>query len=257
MASGVIHRLVMAGFKVTALEQESPDCIRRPVCFAEAIYQKQIKVEQVEGLAVSSVTEAIELSDGETVPILIDSEARLIPELKPDILVDGRMFKRDSDCRIDMAPVVIGLGPGFVAGSNCHAVVETNRGHRLGRVIYHGAPESYTGRPADVGGNTYERLLLAPTTGIFKGNACIGEKVEVGQIVAKITAPAGEQSVTTRIGGVLRGLARDGLRVAADQKIGDVDPRGIKEHCFEISDKANAIAGGVLEAILAMQNRVE
>ena len=252
MASGVIRRLSLAEFEVIALEQEQPDCIRRTVCFAEAVYEHEISIEGVaarltrSGNSVSSM-----IADG-FVPVFIDTEASLLPILNPSVVVDARMLKQNINVTLDMAAIVIGLGPGFIAGTNCHAAIETNRGFDLGRAIYDGTPQAYTGMPSPVEGISENRLLFSPADGNLKTYKKIGDEVESGERVGEVS----DRPVRCRIGGVLRGLARNGLTVKQGQKIGDIDPRGIREYCFRISDKANAVAGGVLEAIYVLGRRM-
>ena len=250
MASGVIRRLFMAGFEVVALEQESPNCIRRTVCYAEAVYQEKVTVEGVTARLAKSYDDALNIIKENCVPVLIDPDAGLLASFKPLFLIDARMLKKENDTRLDMAPVVIGLGPGFTAGKNCHAVVETNRGFNLGRVIYQGSPQVYTGIPSAVDGYAKERVWRSPADGILKTYCSIGDNITAGEVVAEVSS----SRIVSQISGVIRGLARDGLKVKKDDKIGDVDPRGIKEYCFKTSDKANAVAGGVLEAVFSMKN---
>ena len=169
------------------------------------------------------------------------------PPLKPDVLVDAIIAKRNLGTRITDAPLVIALGPGFTAGVDAHAVVETNRGHYLGRVIHQGGAEPDTGVPGEIAGHGIDRVLRAPAAGVFQSVRAIGDTVAAGEMVATV----GEAPVVAPLGGVLRGLLRDGLKATAGMKVGDVDPRAKREHCFTISDKALAIAGGVLEAVLA------
>ncbi len=187
------------------------------------------------------------------VPVYIDTEASLLSVLNPSVVVDARMLKQDTNSTIDIAPVVIGLGPGFIAGSNCHAAIETNRGFDLGRAIYNGTPQAYTGNPSPVQGISQDRLLFSPADGKLNTSKKIGDEVEPGDNIGEVSG----RPVACRIGGVLRGLARDGLMVKQEQKIGDIDPRRIREYCFRISDKANAVAGGVLEAIYVLRGRLE
>jgi xanthine dehydrogenase accessory factor len=166
------------------------------------------------------------------------------------VLVDAIMAKHNTGTSLQQAPLVIALGPGFTAGTDCHAVIETNRGHYLGRVLTEGCAEPDTGRPGNIGGKTDERILRAPVAGTVYGRAEIGDRVVGGQVVASVDG----HEVAAGTGGVLRGLVRPGARVHAGEKIGDIDPRAAPEHCYLISDKSLAIAGGVLEAILRLGN---
>ena len=253
IASGVIRKLFLAGFEVIALEQEQPDCIRRTVCFAEAVYESEFSVEGVTARLVKSGDGISSLVADGFVPVFIDAEASLISVLNPSVVVDARMLKQNVNSTIDIAPVVIGMGPGFIAGSNCHAAIETNRGFDLGRAIYNGTPQAYTGNPSPVEGIGQDRLLFSPADGKLKTLRKIGDEVKQGDKIGEVSG----RPVACRIGGVLRGLARNGLIVKQGQKIGDIDPRRIREYCFRISDKANAVAGGVLEAIYVLRGRLE
>ncbi len=244
LGSGVAWRLYRCGFRVVILEQAQPTVIRRMVAFASAIYEGEMTVEGVTARR-AGVGEVADLVAGGIIPVLIDPEGRSVADLRPAIVVDAILAKRNTGTRITDAQLVIALGPGFRAGQDCHAVVETARGHFLGRVYWDGEALPNTGIPGEVGGMREERVLRAPTEGPFEALAAIGERVEAGQAVARV---AGEP-VVARISGVLRGLLHPGLSVRAGQKVGDVDPRGERRYCFTISDKALSVAGGVLEAI--------
>lgn len=249
MASGVIRRLHLAGFQVLALEQAKPECIRRTVCFAEAVYEKekkQIEVEGVTAVLIDRLDEAETVISAGHVPILIDPSASSAELFQPDILVDARMLKEATDSSFALAPGVIGLGPGFTAGKDCWALVETNRGFDLGRVIYQGSAEPNTGVPGKIGTIGVERVLRSPEGGKFVAQAQITDLVTADQIIGHVNM----QPITATIDGCLRGLIRSESEVTAGQKIGDIDPRGEIDFCFKISEKANAIAGGVLEAAL-------
>jgi len=247
MASGVIRRLFLSGFEVIALEQDKPTCVRRLVSFAEAVFDSAMTVEGVTARLVGSVDEALSVPP-DVAPILIDPKGETIPQLHPQALIDARMLKAGVDYSIDEGPIVIGLGPGFEAGRNCHAVVETNRGPDLGRVTYQGAPEPDTGVPAAVDGISADRVLRAPAAGVFASKRNIGDMIKPGDLIAEVSG----EKLHSRIGGVLRGLIRDGVTVTKGLKVGDIDPRGKVEYCYRVSDKAGAIAGGVLEALLVM-----
>jgi xanthine dehydrogenase accessory factor len=249
MASGVIKLLHQAGYEVIALEQPAPSCIRRPVCFAEAVCEKIVTVEDIIAELADSVEIAVEIASRKRVPVLIDPEAGSLAILKPTALIDGRLLKKSIDTTIDMAPVVIGLGPGFTAGDNCHVAVETNRGPDLGRVIYDGSPRADTGEPASVNGVGIKRVLRAPASGMFTARHEISDTVAPGEIIGHVDGIA----VVGQIGGIVRGLIRDGSKVVEEQKIGDIDPRGKKEYCYKISDKANAIGEGALKALLVLK----
>ena len=250
MASGVIHCLHGAGYEVIALEKNAPECVRRPVCFAEAVYEQQVTVENVTAKLVESLEELRQVLNQGKVPVLIDQEGKQLSALQPAALIDARMLKRANDCTADLAPIVIGLGPGFRAPENCHAVIETNRGISLGAVIYNGSAEADTGIPSPVGGVTSDRVLRAPCAGIISSRKTIGEKIRAGEIIAVVSTA----TVKAKIGGLLRGLIRDGSPVRKGQKVGDIDPIGDSRTCFAISDKARAIGQATIEALKALQS---
>jgi xanthine dehydrogenase accessory factor len=247
LATGVAARLYRCGFPVVMTELPRPLMVRRTVAFGEAVYETEVSVEGIRARRVDDVAAARSAIATGVVPVLVDPETRCLAELTPAVLVDAVMAKANTGIRLTDAPVVVALGPGFTAGVDCHVVVETNRGHRLGRAIYAGSAEPDTGEPGLLGGMTHQRILRAPVAGVVASYAAIGDRIEPGQIVAKVA----DRPVTALTGGVLRGLLRSGAVVPADLKIGDVDPRAEPSHCFLISEKALAIAGGVLEAILS------
>lgn len=246
LASGVAHRLWRAGFNIVMTEIPQPTVIRRAVAFAEAVYSGTTVVEGVRGRLVKDPQEALWVATSGEIAVIVDPQAKVVGELRPQVVVDAIMAKTNLGTRIDEAPVVIALGPGFRAGRDVHAVVETQRGHDLGRVILEGEASPNTGVPGEVAGYTVERVLRAPAEGVFQGLRSIGDQVQPGEAVARV----GDVPVVSAIGGVLRGLLHDGLWVTKGMKVGDVDPRATLKHCFSISDKARAVAGGVLEAIL-------
>ena len=246
LASGVAYRLHRAGLSVVMTEIPEPRALRRAVSFASAVYDGQIAVEGVEARLVGSAREAQSVLSQGQIPVLVDPEASEALSLSPEVLVDAILAKHNLGTRIDMAPLVIGLGPGFVAGVDVHAVIETNRGHYLGRVLTSGSAEPDTGVPGTVHGYARERVLRSPADGILHSHYRIGDRIEAGAAVAEVAG----QPMLAGISGVLRGILHDSLTVRAGEKCGDVDPRGRVEYCMTISDKALAIAGGVLEAIL-------
>lgn len=248
LGSGVAHRLLRARYAVVVLEVEQPTVIRRRVAFAAAVFDGKIFVEGVKGLRVADAPTALWAVGQNMIPVLVDPIGHTLPDLHAAALVDARLAKRNLGTSRSDAPVVIGLGPGFVAGADVHAVIETQRGHDLGRVIYAGTALADTGVPGKVGGEDSRRLLRAPSAGVFHDGRQIGALVKAGDVVGFV----GDLPVLTYIDGVLRGIIHDGVNVAAGLKIGDVDPRGIVEHCFTISDKARSIGGGVLEALLRL-----
>jgi xanthine dehydrogenase accessory factor len=246
LATGVAARLFRCGFAVVMTEQPNPLMVRRTVSFGEAVYATQVEVEGIQACLASDINAVHLALEQGIIPVLVDPQANCRAELLPAALVDAIMAKTNINTRITDAACVIALGPGFTAGIDCHAVIETNRGHSLGRVIYTGSAEPDTGQPGSVDGKTEERILRSPVQGVVEGQAIIGDRVSAGQIVAQVNG----QPVFAQINGVLRGLIHSGIRVPAGIKIGDVDPRAEPAHCLQISDKAYAIAGGVLEAVL-------
>jgi xanthine dehydrogenase accessory factor len=246
LATGAAARLYRCGFEVVMTEQPTPLMVRRSVSFGEAVYETQSEVEGILARHVSDL-HAVRLAlDQGIIPVLVDPQAQCRSELLPSVLVDAIMAKRNVNTRITDAACVVALGPGFTAGIDCHAVIETNRGHSLGRVIYTGTAEPDTGQPGSIDGKTEERILRAPVHGMVEGQATIGDRVTASQVVAQVNG----QPVYAQIDGILRGLIHSGICVPAGTKIGDVDPRAEPAHCQQISDKAYAIAGGVLEAVI-------
>jgi xanthine dehydrogenase accessory factor len=251
MASGVAHRLFRAHFKVVMTEIPKPLCVRRTVSFCEALFDEAQEVEGVTARRVSSPKDVSSMWEQGMIPLLIDPEGKSRDILKPSVIVDAIMAKKNIGTHTGDAPLVIGLGPGFWAGRDVDVVIETNRGHDLGRVIYDGPAEADTGVPGDIAGVGTKRVLRAPRDGAFRPVKQIGDMVEEGEAIAWVE----DEPVTTAISGVLRGLLRDGTSVQKGLKSGDVDPRAKRENCFTISDKARAIGGAVLEAILAHSNQ--
>ena len=253
LATGVAWRLHNCGFRVIATETEMPLAVRRKVSFCEAVYEGAITVEGVEARLIKKADEAKAMWDQGFVPVLVDPESRSRDQLAPDVLVDAIMAKKNTGTSIRDAPLVIALGPGFVAGKDAHFVVETKRGHYLGRLITRGSAAPDSGIPGEVMGISRDRVLRAPATGIFQSTKDIGDKVSKGDTVGYVEGTA----VKSAIDGVIRGLIHPGVHVTKGLKIGDVDPRGNVEHCFTISEKSLAIAGGVLEGILRIYGRTE
>ena len=246
LATAVGRRLHLCGFSVAHLEIPRPTVIRRAVAFATAVYEGRSTVEEVTAVLARDAAAARVAVESGSVAVLVDPEARCLGELAPVLLVDAILAKRNTGTRLEMAPCVVALGPGFTAGVDAHAVVETCRGHDLGRVYTSGAALPDTGVPGEVNGAGAERVLRAPCAGVFHPLCAIGERVGAGERVAEV----GGAPVRSLLDGVLRGILHPGLDVAAGQKVGDVDPRGERRLCFTVSDKANAVAGGVLEAAL-------
>jgi xanthine dehydrogenase accessory factor len=249
-ASGVAHRLARARLQVVMTEIAHPLCVRRAVSFCEALFEETKEVEGVYARLVASAEEVPAAWKEGVIPLLIDPAAGCRAIIKPHVVVDAILAKRNLGTHKGDAPLVIGLGPGFSAGEDVDVVIETNRGHDLGRVIYDGRAEPDTGVPGEIAGVGAERVLRAPRAGMFRPIKEIGEMVEAGETVAWVE----DQPIRSAISGVVRGLLRNGLAVQKGLKAGDVDPRGKRTNCFTISDKARAIGGGVLEAILARFN---
>ena len=252
MATGVAHRLHQSHFRICMVELPQPLAVRREVSFCEAIYDGEKEVEGVRAKYVSKLEEVPSVWKEEKIPLLVDPDGRETRTfLKAEVLVDAILAKRNVGTRIGDASWVIGLGPGFTAGKDAHVVVETNRGHNLGRMILSASAEPDTGIPGDIGGFTVERVLRSAEEGLFHAECSIGDRVGKGSVVARVK----NSPVIAQIDGTVRGLLRDGVKVEKGMKVGDIDPRGKREHCFTISDKARAIGGGVLEAILHRFNR--
>lgn len=253
LATGIALRLKRAHISVIMTDIPAPTAIRRTVAFSQAIVLGETKVEDVTARRVETPEAAMALLQENVVPVLADPEGICIPVLKPDVVVDAILAKRNLGTRITDAPVVIGVGPGFTAGVDCHAVVETMRGHTLGRVLYTGSPIPNTGVPGNIGGYTAERVLRAPASGVFKPCLEIGAMVKAGEVAAMV----GETPMRCTIDGCLRGLLQEGIEVYEGMKCGDIDPRCKPEHCLQASDKALAVGGGVLEALLHLTKALE
>ena len=247
IATGIALRLWRSGMDVCICEIPAPTAIRRTVCFSEAVRLGETAVEGV-AARLCEMEEIPDLLDQRVIPVLIDPAGDAIPVLAPDAVVDAILAKRNLGTTLDMAPVVIGVGPGFTAGVDCHAAVETMRGHYLGRVLYEGSPLPDTAVPGLIGGYAGERVLRAPAGGTFHGVKQIGDQVKAGDIAGYVDGVP----VICTIDGVLRGLLADGVAVYQGMKSGDIDPRCAADHCRCASDKALAVGGGVLEAILAL-----
>ncbi|MCI0521567.1 MAG: EF2563 family selenium-dependent molybdenum hydroxylase system protein [Chloroflexi bacterium] len=255
LASGVAMRLHRAGLRLVLAELPQPLVVRRLVSFAEAVYRGEWLVEGVRARRLASVMEVEETWQVGDIPLLIDPLAEGLaflrqarPARAPLILVDARMTKQPQpDATRQMADLVIGLGPGFVAGRNCHAVIETNRGHRLGRIYWSGEPEPDTGVPERFGQYQAERVIRAPAAGVFIPHAQIGDLVQPGQLLAEVDG----RPIAAPFAGVVRGLLHAGLPVQPGWKVGDVDPRGDPSYCTQVSDKSLAIGGAILEIILS------
>lgn len=250
LATGTIHRLWSAGFKVLVLECARPAAIRRQVSVCEAVYEKEIIFEGMHSVLVNSLAEAEAAWEKNQVPVLVDEQGDCIADYQPDILIDAIIAKKNLGTKKAMAPLTIALGPGFTAGEDVDYVVETKRGHNLGRIISKGMAAPNSGIPGNIGGYTSERVLHAEHTGKLEIIRDIGAVVQKGETIAVIKAGEQEYQVAATIDGIIRGMIKNGFTVTEGFKIADIDPR--KEelaNCFTISDKARCIAGSVLELV--------
>ena len=265
LATGIVHRLFRAGFPVLVLETDSPAAIRRQVSFSEAVYDGTATVEGVTAERIASADRASvdHVLEAGRVPLLVDPEGSSIPLLKPDIVVDAIIAKKNLGTAKEMAPLVIGVGPGFTAGEDVDLVVESMRGHNLARIFTSGSALPNTGIPGNIGGFTKERVLHAEAAGYMKNIRKIGDIVEKGEEIARIYEKMTEDgifsgsyvSVEASISGIIRGLIREGYHFQKGFKIADIDPRESElANCFTISDKARSIGGSVLEAVCGYVN---
>ncbi len=253
-ASGIGWVLTKVGYRVVMTEVDQPLMVRWPVSFGTAVAEGRWQVEGIWAQRITAPAESTELWRKGKIPVIVDPGLTRLQEFRPAVLIDAILAKRNIGTIRTMAGLVIGLGPGFCAGTDVDAVIETNRGHNLGRLIYCGAAEPNTGIPGEVHGHTTGRVLYAPVNGRFAASAEIGDEVKAGQALGRMTGPDGNLPVYATIDGVVRGLIRTGTEVGANVKIGDIDPRNCKELCWTISDKARAIGTAALMAI--MENRV-
>jgi len=247
LASGVAYRLFRCGFPVVMTEISQPMAVRRGVAFAQAVFDGEMTVQGVSARLVPGTEPARAALRQRIIPVLVDPQAACRAELAPAVLVDAMMAKANRCTSCGDAPLVLALGPGFVAGADCHVVVETNRGHDLGRILYSGSAATNTGVPGDVGGQAGKRVLRSPCAGRLYPHHAIGDRLAANALIATVKG----HEIRAPFAGVLRGLIHESVPLAPGMKIGDVDPRAIRSHCFTISDKSLSIAGGVLEAILA------
>lgn len=258
MATAVVHKLTRSGFRVLVLEMDRPSSIRRQVSLSEAVYDGQAEVEGVCARLIRDEDEMRAAWHAGVVPIVIDPRADSVQHLKPEVLIDATISKRNLGMRKDMAPLTIALGPGFCAGTDVHAVIETMRGHNLGRIITQGCAQANTGIPGSIGGYAAERVIHAQYEGSLRCVRRIGDSVAQGEVIARIESREGAFPVYASISGLIRGMIRDGFPVTAGFKIADIDPRKEEyENCFTISDKARCIAGSVLELVCAHFSHLE
>ena len=251
LATGTIYKLKKCGFPVLILETEAPSAIRRNVSFCEAVYQGMQTVEDMRCCLAKNLFEAKQLLANGELTILVDPSGEAIAKLKPLAVVDAILAKKNLGTHRGMAPVTIALGPGFTAGEDTDAVIETKRGHNLGRVLWQGSAAPNTGIPGVIGGYGKERVIHSPAGGILRNVKKITDTVSKGETIALVEAEGAVIPVKSTLDGILRGLIRDGYPVHPGFKIADIDPRTDEyRNCFTISDKARCIAGGVLEALL-------
>lgn len=247
MATGVAVRLKNAGFsRIFMVDIDTPQAVRRSVSFSEAVYGSTSFVEGIEAVLVPDVEGMYDAWKKSRIAILVDPRWQFITQVKPQIVIDAIIAKKNLGTTIDDGALVIGLGPGFSAGIDAHRVIETMRGHDLGRVLSKGAAMPNTGIPGNIGGYTIDRVLRSPAAGIFQTHHNIADLITVDEVVAKVEG----HNVVAQVDGVIRGLVRDGITVHKGMKIGDIDPRGQVQYCYSVSEKSRAIGGAVLEAIL-------
>jgi xanthine dehydrogenase accessory factor len=276
LGTGVALRLHRAGWRVLIAELPQPLVIRRTVAFASALYDGAIEVEGVIGERIAEASAADRVWPADRIPVLADPDRTAAAQLRPIAVIDAIMAKVNTATQIDDASIVVALGPGFTAGVDCHAVVETQRGHNLGRVYYQGSAAPNTGTPGTVGGQDALRAIRAPVAGVFYAQHQIGDRLKAGDVIGRVitvdvsltdsaawrlasidrdaSQPLGIV-IKTKLDGVLRGILHDGLKVPANTKIADVDPRGEAEYCFTVSDKSWAVGGGALEAVLYLMRK--
>jgi xanthine dehydrogenase accessory factor len=252
LASGIAYRLHRSGFPLVMTELPAPTMVRRAVSFGQAVYDGETAVEEVIARRVPGPGEALALArQGEAIPVLVDPAGQSVGLLQPAVLVDAIMAKRNTGTRLGDAPLVIALGPGFTAGVDCHAVIETNRGHWLARIIYQGSPQLDTKTPGKVKGYAGGRVIRAPAAGHLQPLARVGDRLRKGDLIGTVDG----REVRAMFDGVLRGLIHPDVPLTRGLKIGDLDPREVDRHYFTISEKSLAVGGAVLEAILAWMNQ--
>ena len=253
IASGTINRLHNMGFKVLVLEIPNPNFIRRKVCYGEAVYEGEFTLENAVSKFAHNLEEIYSIWEEGKIPVYIDPDMKILQEIHPDALVDGILAKKNLGMSKDLAPITIALGPGFEAGKDADAVIETNRGHNLGRIIYEGRASENTGIPGIINGYGRERVIYAPASGILKIVHDIGSVVKKDEIIAYID----DKPVYASLTGLIRGMIREGSFVKEGLKISDIDPREEElKNCYTISDKARTISGGVVEALFYLMNRL-
>jgi len=247
VASGAIQKLHRSGFRVLVLEIQNPTSIRRTVCFSEAIFNSEMNIEGVKSVFVKNEEEIYNAWNENNIPVIVDPVGLYIKILKPKVVLDAIIAKKNTGMRRNLAPITIAIGPGFVAGKDVDIVIESNRGHNLGKLIFQGEADENTGNPGNIEGFTVDRVLYSPCRGLFKTQYKIGDIVKKGDVVAWVD----NENIHAKIDGLIRGLIRSDTIVAEGFKVGDIDPR-VKQikNCYSISDKARAIGGAVLEAVM-------
>lgn len=246
LASGIAWRLKRAGFNILMTEIAQPLTVRLSVAYSNAVYAGEVEIEGIKGKLVNNYMQAKQVMAQDNIAVIVDPEANIRKIFRPTIIIDAIMAKKNINTHIDDAPLVIAVGPGFCAGKDCDYVIETKRGHYLGRVIEQGYAIKNTGVPGNIGGYTTERIIRANGDGMFKAVAKIGDEVKQGDLVAYVD----DRKVTALIDGVVRGMLHSGIYVTDKLKCGDIDPRAAVAHCYTISDKSRAIGGGALEAVM-------
>ena len=250
LATGIGAKFFRAGFDVIMSDIAVPTTVRRTVAFSPAIYEGEQIVEGIKAKLCKDISEVDTVLKSNCVAVIVDESGDIMREYKPDIIIDAIIAKKNIGTKKNDASIVIGVGPGFEADVDCHAVVETKRGHNLGRVLWNGSAYPNTGVPGNIGGYTVERIIRATADGTFKAAVHIGDMVKAGDLLAYCD----ETPIYANIDGIVRGLLQDGVRVKKGMKSGDVDPRAERGYCFTISDKASAVGGGALEAVLSLLN---
>ncbi len=253
LATGIAYRLKRCGHDILMTDVAVPTAVRRTVSFSRAVYEGTAEVEGIEAVLAKDISEANAVIASDRIPVMVDPEAKVGEEFVPDIVVDAIIAKKNLGTKITDAGLVIGVGPGFTAGVDCHCVVETKRGHYLGKTIYSGSAIPNTGIPGEIGGYSVERIIRAGADGEFHPIRQIGEKVLEGDIVAE----SGGVQIKALMPGIIRGMLQEGVQVHAGMKCGDIDARCEVSHCYTISDKARAIGGGVLEAVSRYEERIK
>ena len=253
LGSGVALRLHNVGFNVVVTEIEQPLVLRRTVSFANAVYEGEVEIEGIRAKKINGLEEIPDLLSEKFIPVVVSPDSISFSTFKPDVVIDARMFKTFVHYKLNEKPMIIGLGPGFIAGENCHAVVETNRGHYLGRVIWKGEAQANTAAPGTVMQKSSERVLRSPTSGVISSNLNLGTLLEKGDEIGTVSGVP----FYAPFNGCLRGLMHNGIYVREGLKIGDLDPRMDQKLINFVSEKSLAIAGGVLEAILSYQLKMK